>query len=147
MNFSILAIPIHYLLALLPHAYAIRLVRRALSGRWDNANAQGSAWRQALSAKLPAATLARFERAESAHRNGLENLPLFAAAVLAANGAGVQRATVDAHAAAWLVLRAVYNLLYVNIEGNRASFARTGVWVAGLGICASLFWKAAAVEE
>ena len=37
----------------------------------------------------PAALFARYERAEAAHRNGMENAPFFIGAMLAGNWAGL----------------------------------------------------------
>ncbi|EOD45996.1 Membrane-associated eicosanoid glutathione metabolism protein [Neofusicoccum parvum] len=89
-NYSLLSIPAMWLTAQVPHAYAVNLVKRANNNRFDNANSKGSAFQASLKTAVPAATLARYERAEAAHRNGMENLPFFAAAVLAAKWAGVE---------------------------------------------------------
>jgi uncharacterized MAPEG superfamily protein len=42
---------------------------------------------------VPAATYARFERAEAAHKNAMENAPFFIGAVIAGNMAGVGAGT------------------------------------------------------
>ncbi|KAF4307766.1 Membrane-associated eicosanoid/glutathione metabolism (MAPEG) protein [Botryosphaeria dothidea] len=143
-NSTLLAIPAMYITTLVPHFYAISLIKRANNGRYANANAHGSAFAQHLQRAVPAATLAQYERAERAHRNGLENLPLFAAAVLAARLAGVEHA-VGATAWAYVASRVVYNGLYIRIEDDRKAVARSGVWAAGLVLCLSLFVRAAMV--
>ena len=50
---------------------------------------------------------------QSAHDNLNENLPIFAAAVIACMTMGVPVATVSAHATLWLVLRTAYYVAYV----------------------------------
>jgi uncharacterized MAPEG superfamily protein len=143
VNYSLLAIPAHWLISLVPHSYAMQLVKGATNGRWNNANPKGSSWAAELQRSVPADILARHERAEAAHRNGLENLPIFAAAVLAANVAGLDRGLVDAHAAVFLGLRVVYTLIYINVGKGKASFARTGVWLSSILVCFSLIGRAA----
>lgn len=83
-NYTLLTIPAMWLTALAPHAWATPYVKRHNGGRFDNANFKTSAFAAKLAANVPADVLATYERAEAAHRNGLENLPLFAAGVLAA---------------------------------------------------------------
>lgn len=83
-NYALLTIPAMWLTAIAPHSWAITYVKKHNNGRFDNANAKTQAFGAKLQANLPADVLARFERAEAAHRNGLENLPLFAVGVLAA---------------------------------------------------------------
>lgn len=83
-NHTLLAVPAMWLTAIAPHSWAVEFIKKHNNGRFDNSNAKGQAFNAKLQANVPADVLARFERAESAHRNGLENLPLFAVGVLAA---------------------------------------------------------------
>ena len=91
----------------------------------------------------PRAWLARQQgyraRANAAQANSFEALPLFIAAVLVAQHAGVAAPTVDALAVAFVALRAAYIALYV---ADRAA-ARSLVWMAGVGVCVALFVLAA----
>lgn len=85
---------------------------------------------------LPRAQQARLsgwgERALSAHQNGFESFPAFAASVIAANVAGVERSTALALALTYLGARVVYVGLYL---ADRATF-RSLVW--GVGFCATM---------
>ncbi|KAI1842967.1 hypothetical protein JX265_001681 [Neoarthrinium moseri] len=141
-NYSLLAIPAHWFISVVPHAYAMRLIKGATNGRWNNANPTGSAWKTEMQRSVPADVLAQFERAEAAHRNGFENLPLFAAAVLSGHVAGLDRGTLDTHAAAYLALRVLFTVLYINTSKLKTSYLRSLVWTAGVGICISLFVQA-----
>ncbi len=91
----------------------------------------------------PRAWLARQQgyraRANAAQANSFEALPLFIAAVLVAQQAGVGAATVDALALAFVALRLAYIGLYV---ADRAA-PRSFVWMAGVGVCVALFVVAA----
>ncbi|KAI0138787.1 hypothetical protein BJ166DRAFT_504377 [Pestalotiopsis sp. NC0098] len=146
INYSLLAIPAHWVISLAPHVYSFRIIKAATNGRWNNANPHGSKWSAELQRTVPAEALARFERAEAAHKNGMENLPFFAAAVLSANVAGVDRDTVDLHAALFLVSRILYSIMYIKVAKGKASFLRSALWGISVSICLSLFVKAAYKE-
>ena len=83
-NYSIYAIPAFYLLSLGPLLYSSSIVKL------DVVNPRGTSFSESRKKSLDKATLARFERARSAHLNALENLPLFASAVICANIAGLE---------------------------------------------------------
>ena len=83
-NYSIYAIPAFYILSLGPLPYSSTLIKL------DVVNPRGTSFSEARKKRLDKATLARFERARSAHLNALENLPLFASAVICANIAGLE---------------------------------------------------------
>ena len=67
-------------------------------------------------------------RAQRAHLNMLENLPLFAAAVLVAAVAGKADATTALGAQIFLWARLVYAVVYV----AGISWLRTGVWTVSM---------------
>ena len=73
-------------------------------------------------------------RAHAAQANSFEALPLFIAAVLAAQQMQVAQPLIDGLALAFVGLRVVYLYLYV---ADHAS-ARTLVWTAGIGVCIAL---------
>jgi len=99
--------------------------RPAREGGYDNADPRAWLARQS----------GRRARANAAQANSFEALPLFIAAVLAAQQMQVAQAVIDGLAAAFVLLRLVYIFLYVT---DRA-MARTAVWTAGLGVCIALF--------
>lgn len=94
-NYSIYAIPAFYILALAPQFYSTILINRATNGRFDNANPRGASFAETCRKSLDKGTLGRFERGKAAHINALENLPLFAAAVICANIAGLDMGMVN----------------------------------------------------
>ncbi|MCJ1472534.1 hypothetical protein MMC13_001183 [Lambiella insularis] len=131
-NYSIYAIPAFWLLSLLPHNYAIHTITSANNGKWDNANPRSSNWGATIRAQVPAASVARYERAEAAHKNGMENLPLFCTAVVLGNMAGLEARTLNAVSGLVLGLRVVYNVWYVANSDVRKSYIRTGIWLASV---------------
>jgi uncharacterized MAPEG superfamily protein len=75
-------------------------------------------------ANLPPADLARLKRQEAAHKNALENFPLFAAAMIVGNEAGLEAGTLNLVGVGYLVCRGVYSWLYVNTTSEKKSYAR-----------------------
>lgn len=135
-NYSIYAIPLYYLITLYPHIYAVGLIKKATNNaKWDNTNPRSTKWSTKLASSVPAAVYAKFERGEAAHKNGMENAPLFIAAVLAGNMAGMDVAGLNAFAGLYVLSRLAYTLLYVNTESLSRSYARSLVWVAGTAGC------------
>lgn len=78
-------------------------------------------------------------RAYWAQLNGFEAFPPFAASVIVAGLAGVSPFWIDALAAAFVVLRVIYTLLYIHDRPT----ARSLVWGAGLSCVIALFAAAA----
>jgi uncharacterized MAPEG superfamily protein len=95
-------------------------------GEFDNANPRDPGfYRPGLRA-----------RALGAHQNGYETFPFFAVAVVLAEMRAVPQAITDGLAAAFLLLRIAFVLLYL---GNRAS-ARSIVWSLGFACNVALFF-------
>jgi uncharacterized MAPEG superfamily protein len=76
----------------------------------------------------------RRARANAAQANSFEALPLFIAAVLAAQQMQVAQPLIDKLALAFVVLRVAYIWLYV----ADLAMARTLVWSAGLAVSVAL---------
>jgi uncharacterized MAPEG superfamily protein len=51
-------------------------------------------------------------------------------------------ATMNTVASAYLGLRILYSVLYINVEDNRTSFLRSGTWFAGVVLLATTYVKA-----
>ena len=75
-------------------------------------------------ANLPPTDLARLKRQEAAHKNGLENFPLFVAAMIVGNEAGLEAGTLNFVGVGYVVSRCVYSWLYVNVTTEKKSLAR-----------------------
>ena len=104
-NYSYYTIPIAWLLAFLPHPYAVTLSK----GAFKNA-APRQLLHDLMAKKTKTDVDKKIIRAESAQLNGFENLGLFAAAVVAANIAKVPNHQLNQLTAAYLVSRALFNL-------------------------------------
>lgn len=95
---------------------------------------------------LPVNTLSpwvreRLFRADASMQNALENLPLFAATVVAANTAYLPAAELNLCCIGYLLLRALYMAFYVFWQDNPVSPAltRTVIWLMGIAVEMYLF--------
>ena len=142
-NYSIYVIPAFYVLNLAPHLYGATILKNANNGSSDNANPRTHL--QSLKKNTPREIYGRYERAEAAHNNGFENLPLIAAAVICGNMARLDPSTLNTVTGLFLALRTGYILAYVQTTTQQWSFLRTGIWMSSVGCCLYLLGKAASV--
>jgi uncharacterized MAPEG superfamily protein len=77
------------------------------------------------SAQLPPSEAAKIKRREGAHKNGFENFPLFAAAIIVGNEAGMDSGTLNLIGLGYLITRGVYSWLYTNITSEKKSYLRS----------------------
>ncbi|KAG6038578.1 hypothetical protein E4U41_004028 [Claviceps citrina] len=137
-NLSYLTVPAVFLATcVFPHSYAI-----ASSGVYDNANPRG--WREAIArADMDKSLQQRVLRAEGASQNSFESIGLYAAAVVAANQAGVGAGTVNGLTLGYLACRVGFVFAYVELGANRRlSAVRSGLWAVSMGLCLALWVKA-----
>ena len=132
-NYSIYAIPAFVVLALFPHAYATRIIKNANNQQWNNANPRSAALKESAKKSLPASIYARYERAEAAHANSMENLPLLIGAIILGNMAKLSVSLLNTVAGAYLALRIAYTYAYINTETVPNSFIRSALWATSLG--------------
>ncbi|KAH8909909.1 hypothetical protein BR93DRAFT_426242 [Coniochaeta sp. PMI_546] len=136
---SYYTVPAAMILLYVPHTYA-----GILAGKnQDIANPRRTEEHLAKDDSLDKVTKGRILRARAAHANANETIGLYAAAVVAANVAGVEAKTVNYLTLAYLASRIVYNYIYVIAQDNsRVAPFRTLVWSSGVGIIFTLFIKA-----
>ncbi|RAI04435.1 hypothetical protein DLJ53_00860 [Acuticoccus sediminis] len=77
-------------------------------------------------------------RAYAAHLNAYEAFPLFAAAVIVAGLTGADRATVDALAVAYVVLRLLFTAAYY----ANLSLVRSGLFAVSTAVSVAIFTSA-----
>jgi uncharacterized MAPEG superfamily protein len=93
--------------------------------------------------KLSQQQLDRINRLQSAHNNGLENLPLFTLAILFALMAKVPGSFINKFGLTYTVARVAYVFNYYYVESEGASQVRTVLWWVGNISCAMTIYKAA----
>ena len=134
-NYSFFAIAAFYVLGLVPHAYAGSQAVAARNGKMNNHNPRGQANMEEIKKTVPKETWQRIERSKAAHQNSLENLPLFATAVICGNIARLNPDTLNTACGSFLALRVAYLVAYISTTDNRLSFARTGIWASSVAVC------------
>ncbi|KDQ54380.1 hypothetical protein JAAARDRAFT_209471 [Jaapia argillacea MUCL 33604] len=86
---------------------------------------------------------AKAARMEAAYQNGNKMFPLWTAAVFAGHLAGLDNYAVNTYSIAFIILRMVYNYIYVNQSTNIVAATRSLVWLAGFGVRMTILTKAA----
>ncbi|TKA79327.1 hypothetical protein B0A55_03462 [Friedmanniomyces simplex] len=137
-NIPILTIPLYYALAIYPHGHAIFIATHGNVAGNDNRNPKASSVQADFKRRLTEREYAAYERAESCHRNHLENMPLFVAAVfaglLAENQVGsTGEVGVTAFCVGWMAIRVLYTISYLVTETQGWSYVRSALYFAGTG--------------
>ncbi|KAF2751758.1 hypothetical protein M011DRAFT_463266 [Sporormia fimetaria CBS 119925] len=127
-NYSFYAVPAYWFLALLPHGIAASTIQKANNNQWDNVNPRSAGVIEDYKKKVPAAAFAKYERAEAAHKNMMENGVWFLGAVILGNMAGLSNSYMNAVTAAYLALRVAYIFLYIGVTKPKLSYARSVSW-------------------
>ena len=134
LNLALTSIPAYYLLSLAPRFYAFNLIRRS-KFPWDGTNPQSTTQLEALQKTLDTRTYTAIERSTAAHRNNMEQMPIYVAAVLAglmAEGrAGKGCTKLGLFVCCWMMLRTIYTLLYIRTEQKARAWIRGLVWMLG----------------
>ncbi|WRT66615.1 uncharacterized protein IL334_003574 [Kwoniella shivajii] len=143
-NYSLYAVPAAWIIAFAPHFYAVTVFnseRAPGTPEWDNREPHSNL-AKLKEAKLSPNAHGIYTRAEAAQQNGFQNLPLFAAAVLAGNFARLSPSTLNTTAALYLVSRIIYNVVYITNTTKSTANVRSVVFVSGVITLMSLFVKA-----
>ncbi|KAK8216227.1 hypothetical protein IWZ01DRAFT_195536 [Phyllosticta capitalensis] len=148
-NLSIAAIPAYYLLALSPHAAALVYTTNGQVSKWENVNPKGEATKTAIARKIGAKRYAVYERLKAAHANSMENMPLFIAAIILGNMAGLDKVEgsggLNWFAASFLLSRTGYNIVYAQNASQGQSYLRTLFYFLSVGQCFRVLFKAASI--
>jgi hypothetical protein len=75
------------------HPSQASLIKKNNNNNWDNCNPRSTTTTASYQKSVPAECYAKFERAEAAHKNSMENAPFFVGAVLAGNMVGLSACT------------------------------------------------------
>ena len=141
-NYSIYAIPVFYVLNLVPKVCGDIIITGSTMSHYNNANPRSSAWQESFRKRTTAATYARWERAKAAHTNGNEAWPLLVAAVTLGNIAKLDVGSMNWALGLFMVFRALYIVAYIQIADNKWSWLRSIIWNAALLQCMYLVVKA-----
>ncbi|SMQ54202.1 unnamed protein product [Zymoseptoria tritici ST99CH_3D7] len=148
-NIPLISIPLYYILALIPHGIAISRANAGNINTHHNENPQGAAYLEYLKKKLPPRELAAFERAKACHKNHMENMPLFIAAVFAglfANARlGEDQVGLNRFVVGWMVSRVLYTVAYIKTETRAWARLRSILYFFCTGIAFAVLIRSARV--
>ncbi|KAJ4339761.1 hypothetical protein N0V87_002961 [Didymella glomerata] len=157
LNYPLLSIPAYYVFSIIPHMYAGSILASA-GYKVNNANPKASLSPDAVKGKVPDEVYQKYQRAENAQSNNIEQLPLYAAAVLASiiaervTARGLGNAAVGddvtgltTFITVFMAVRAAYVVSYISIADHSKSFIRSSFWAIGAGLTGYQIYKAAAL--
>ncbi|KAJ7270938.1 hypothetical protein C8J57DRAFT_1320093 [Mycena rebaudengoi] len=127
---SLYSIPAVWLTAFLPNTFKFFLIEK-LKG-YKNLEPRQNTHRIVQDKAIPPAIAARIQRMEGAHLNGYENFPIWIAAILAGNFAGLDNYTLNVVSLTYISGRSLYNYLYFNQATEFQSWLRSSVYFGSL---------------
>ncbi|KAG8854124.1 hypothetical protein FRB96_007830 [Tulasnella sp. 330] len=140
---SLYALPVLLITALYPQIVKGSLVKKALR---DDPNLNTNPRNNIEICKKKGVSediIKKMERAQGAHSNGLENWPIYAVTILAANVSGVDQRTTNSLAGGIVVARVIFNWLYINGSNRFLASLRSLTWGAATVMSLTLMVKAA----
>ncbi|KAH8804207.1 hypothetical protein DL96DRAFT_1631469 [Flagelloscypha sp. PMI_526] len=143
--YSFHSISVAFLLTQVPHLMKAGAIIRIL-GRYNNLAPRTQIAfieEKVKEGKVSASSLARIKRLEACHINAMENLPLFVAAVLAGNFAGLDAQFMNASTGAYLLSRIAYTVFYTKQSTRAGAGARSLSWLFGIGLTLTILTRAA----
>ncbi|KAM3444007.1 hypothetical protein NHJ13734_001606 [Beauveria thailandica] len=138
-NLSYYTVPAALVACMLPHVIAVTGAKDTFDKAYprnlrDNVEKSDSIDKEAKQ---------RVARAKAASDNGFETIGLYAAAVVAANAAGVETPLLNRLTIGYVISRYAFVFVYVQLGANRnAAPVRSLTWLAGIGAIVALFIKA-----
>lgn len=148
-NYSLFALPIMYILTLMPHWYAVSMCM--VQNGWKNENPRTFvtqlAARPILGTKKMEHTPAerRVLRAEACQQNGFENLPIFGIALFCGLVADLPGYMMNTMAALYLLFRVTFTILYIFVDSHAMSLLRSFSFFGQVALYMAFFMQAAFV--
>ncbi|KAI0779161.1 hypothetical protein BC629DRAFT_594223 [Irpex lacteus] len=139
---SLYSIPLVWVTAFYPVTLKTGILSSSPVG-YNNLQPRQNVERARSPSGLDKATADLVSRYEGAHLNGMENLPLWLAAILAGHFAGLSHRTLNYFSAAYISTRVLYNYVYVNQQTVAQSWARSALYFAGLSMPLTILVKSA----
>ena len=135
---ALFAIPVAWLLAIMPRGYSMVMYASASKSRLDPRNPRGFPQQISGNQSIPAVLRGRIGRAENAQLNSFENLGFYAAAVVAGYAANINSSVLNGLAWTYIGSRLVYNYVYI-YNDKFSPYVRTGVHMFGVALIFCLF--------
>ncbi|KAL5341270.1 hypothetical protein BJX70DRAFT_395990 [Aspergillus crustosus] len=131
-NYSVQSIVAAYGLGLVPHGYYFVKMMANANGLASNIIPRENL--STLNGKISSQIWASLAKARGAHLNAMENLPLFAVAMLAGNVARLPTNELNVLSLEYLGARLLYMATYIGARSEAISYVRTGLWAWSISI-------------
>ncbi|KAI9375009.1 hypothetical protein BJX61DRAFT_218258 [Aspergillus egyptiacus] len=131
-NYSIPSILAAYGLAMIPHGYYFVKMTANAKGLASNILPRENL--KTLKGRIPDKVWTQLARARGAHLNAMENLPLFAVAMIAGNVAKLPTRELNTLSLEYLGARLLYMATYMGARSEAVSYLRTGLWAWSVSI-------------
>lgn len=147
--------------SMIPHAVAHAIAARGRIPTENSSNLRAQDTRAQLQQRVPAESYARYMRMCGCYQTGIEasperglstvvsylirwqSFPLFVAAVVVGNMAGLAQDMLNAFAVSFVAVRLACTVSCLLTVTSVASHVRGGLWVTGIWMCLSIFVRAA----
>lgn len=96
--------------------------------------------------KLSRKALDALKRQEAAHSNNIDNFPFFVGTMLFALYSGVPNVVINQVGALYTVIRIAYTVAYTVTGTEEGSWVRSGLWLAGNGLCIWTLMRTRTIE-
>ncbi|KAI5122626.1 hypothetical protein M0805_008715 [Coniferiporia weirii] len=140
VSLSLYSIPVVWFTTFYPMNMKFALIDKTIG--YNNLQPRSNTKRLLEDPKVPREIALRAERLEGAHLNGNEVFPLWVAAVLAGNHAGISNGTLNFVSAAFISFRLLYNYVYITQSTSAISWVRSTIFFTSLGFPMYLLIKA-----
>ncbi|CEN61801.1 hypothetical protein ASPCAL08449 [Aspergillus calidoustus] len=125
-NYSMYSIVGAYGIGLIPHGYYFVKMMANAKGLATNILPRENL--ATLKGKVSDKVWTQLAKARGAHLNAMENLPLFAVAMLAGNVAKIPTSELNVLSLEYLGVRLLYMATYMGARSEAISYLRTGLW-------------------
>ena len=143
-NTALLTIPAYYLLVMWPSKVALDVILKQHSPKnHNNVNPRGVDTIAAYKKLLGPQDFAKWERCKAANAQGYEVFPLVAVSILAGLHAGLPERVMNGTGLGLVLLRWMYNMLYIRTETRKNSYWRTANFFTQMATCLSVLVAAA----
>jgi len=139
---SLYSIPVVWFTSFYPTTLKFFAIDKAIG--YNNVQPRSNLSKLANNKNISSDLAARIQRMEGAHLNGNEAFPLWVAAALAGNYAGLDNRWLNTMSVSYIVIRVLYNQVYINHEKPGSSWIRTLIFFVGLSFPLRILLKAAA---
>ncbi|KAL4913415.1 hypothetical protein BDW62DRAFT_214212 [Aspergillus aurantiobrunneus] len=131
-NYSVPSIVAAYGIGLIPHGYYFVTMMANANGLATNILPRENLTN--LKGKVTDKVWTQLAKARGAHLNAMENLPLFAVAMLAGNVAKLPTNELNVLSLEYLGVRLLYMATYMGARSEAISYMRTGLWAWSVSI-------------